>query len=246
MKNSSINNFLATLRFGRPYVGYLLLISLLNLLTIAADLGFLYLLKKLIDTGFATQSLTILKWLALGALGILLLRSASGYASGFLSNYVNGRMAADIQDSLYSKIQQLSMDFHTDISTGDLLTLVFYHTNAMLQIITSISGIMIKELFRIPALTVFLFSLHTRLALFALLVFPPSLLGLRLLRNVITRTTQNTHGVLSQLYETAEQTLSHTEIIKTFAKEAEEAKRFKDLNKEMVSRSIKAYQAAGL
>ncbi len=246
MKKRSIHNFLETLKFGRPYVGHLILASFLNLVTVCADLGFLYLLKRLIDTGLATQNIVQLKWLALTALGLLLIRSVFGYTNGYLLTYVDGRMANDIQDSLYARIQQLSMDFHMDNSTGNLLALIFCRTLDMLQVITSLSGTLVKELLRIPALIIFLFSLHTGLALFALLVFPPALLCLRIFRNLITRATQQTHETLSQLYTAAEQALSHIETVKIFAKETLESERFQRLNQEMLSHSIKAYKATGL
>ena len=71
MKRDSLYNFWATLKFGRPYVSRLLLASSLNLATVAADLAFLYLLKRLIDTGITAQNLALMKWIALEALGIL-------------------------------------------------------------------------------------------------------------------------------------------------------------------------------
>jgi len=246
MKRDSLYNFLATLKFGRPYVSRLLLASFLNLATVAADLSFLYLLKRLIDTGITAQNLALMKWIALGALGILLIRSVLGYVSGYLFTYIDGRMANDIQNALYARIQHLSMDFHTENSTGNLITLIFYHAHDMLQIITSLSGTLAKELFRIPALIIFLFSLHPGLAVFALLVFPPALFAIRLFRNLITRTTQRSYDTLSQLYTKAEQTLSHMETVKTFAKEQEESERFQQLNEEMLSRSIQEYKASAL
>jgi subfamily B ATP-binding cassette protein MsbA len=246
MKRKSIHNFLETLKFGRPYVGHLILASFLNLVTVCSDLGFLYLLKRLIDTGLATQNIVQLKLLALAALGLLLVRSVFGYTGGYLLTYVDGRMANDIQDSLYARIQKLSMDFHMDNSIGNLLALIFCRTLDMLKIITSLSGTLVKELLRIPALIIFLFYLHNGLAVFALLVFPPALLCLRLFRNLITRATQQTHETLSRLYTTAEQALSHIEAIKIFAKENLESERFQRLNQEMLSNSIAAYKAAGL
>jgi len=246
MKQSSIKTFLATLKFGRPYLGHLLFASFLNLITVAADIAFLYLLKRLIDTGITAQNLVLLKWIALGALGILLIRSVFGYVSGYLFTYIEGRMTNDVQDSLYARIQHLSLDFHTENSTGNLITLIFYHAKDMLQIITSLSGIMIKELFRIPALIIFLFSLHSGLTLFALLVFPPALFAIQFFRNLITRTTQRSYDALSQLYTKTEQTLSHMETVKTFAKEQEEIERFQRLNEKMLSRSLQGYKASAL
>jgi len=246
MKRDSLYNFWATLKFGRPYVSRLLLASGLNLATVAADLAFLYLLKKLVDTGITAQNLALMKWIALEALGILLIRSVLGYVSGYLFTYIEGRMANDIQDALYARIQHLSMDFHTENSTGNLITLIFYYAHDMLQIITSLSGTLVKELFRIPALIIFLFSLHSGLAVFALLVFPPALFTIRLFRNLITRTTRRSYDILSQLYTKAELTLSHMETVKTFAKEQEEIERFQHLNKEMLSRSLQEYKASAL
>ncbi len=246
MKRRSTHNFVETLKFGRPYAAFLLLASFLNLANVCADLGFLYLLKRLIDTGLAAQNIMRLKWLALAALGLLLLRSVFGYISGYLSTYVDGRMLNDIQDSLYTRIQELAMDFHQDHCTGNLLALTFCRTQDMVRVITSLSGTLIKELFRIPALTIFLFYLNTGLSIFAVLIFPPVLFCLRFFRSLITQSTQRTHETLSQLYTAAEQALSHIETVKILAKETQEAKRFRQLNQELLSHSIQAYKATGL
>jgi subfamily B ATP-binding cassette protein MsbA len=246
MKRESINNFIAIMKYARPYWGYLAIASSLNLITVGADLSFLYLLKKLIDTGFAAQDLTVLKWLSLGALGILLLRSVVGYASGYIINYIDGRMTNDIQGSIYEKIHKLSLDFHVANTTGDFLSIIFSHATSMLNIITSFSVSLVREMFRIPGLTLFLFSLHTELALFALLVFPPVVFGIRLFGRFITKTVRYSYETLSKLYTTVEQTLSHIEIIKIFATESKEVERFKRLNYEMLRRSINAFKATAL
>jgi len=230
MKKGSINTFIFTLKFGLPYTGRLLLISLLNLIAVAADLSFLYLLK----------------WMALFALGILILRSILVYSSGYLSTYVNRHMTNSIQNTLYAKIQTLSLDFHIENSTGNILTLIYYHADEMLKLITSMSGTLVKELFRIPALILFLFYLHHELTLFSLLVLPPAFFSVRLFKNRITRTTQKSYDVLSKLYTKTEQAISHMETIKTFDKEQEEIECFKNLNNEMLSRSIQVYKASAL
>lgn len=246
MKKGSINTFIFTLKFGRPYAGSLLLVSLLNLIAVSADLSFLYLLKKLIDTGFTSQHISLLQRMVLYALGILILRSILVYSSGYLSTYINRLMTNNIQNTLYSKIQTLSLDFHTENSTGNILTLIYYHTDEMLKLITSMSGTLAKELFRIPALILFLFYLHHELTLFSLLVLPPAFFSVRLFKNRITRTTQKSYDVLSKLYTKTERTLSHMETIKTFDKELEEIEYFKNLNDEMLSRSIQVYKASAL
>ncbi|MDY6855146.1 MAG: ABC transporter ATP-binding protein [Thermodesulfobacteriota bacterium] len=246
MKRGSISNFIAIMRYAQPYWGYLTVASFLNVITVGTDLGFLYLLKKLIDTGFASQDLPVLKWLSLGALGILLLRSAAGYASGYIINYIDGRMTNDIQGSIYEKIHELSLDFHVTHTTGDLLSIIFSHATSMLNVITSFSVSLVREMFRIPGLTLFLFSLHTQLALFAILVFPPVIFSTRLFSRFITKTVQYSYETLSDLYTTVEQTLPHIEIIKIFATESKEVERFKHLNNEMLKRSMNAFKASAL
>jgi len=143
-------------------------------------------------------------------------------------------MTNSIQNTLYAKIQTLSLDFHIENSTGNILTLIYYHADEMLKLITSMSGTLVKELFRIPALILFLFYLHHELILFSLLVLPPAFFSVRLFKNRITRTTQKSYDVLSKLYTKTEQAISHMETIKTFDKEQEEIECFKNLNNEML------------
>jgi subfamily B ATP-binding cassette protein MsbA len=246
MLNVSAGNLGKTLHFGRPYLGHLVLASLLSMMTVGADLVFLWLLKSLVDAGFAARNLTLLRWYALGALSVVLVRSALGYGSGYLLSYIDSRITTDIQNSLYSRIQNLSLEFHTSQSPGYLLTLLFYDAGAMLQIITSLSGSLVRELFRIPAIIVFLFSLHTELALFALIVFPPVFVSIRLFGRMIRKSTERMRELVTRLYTVAEEALSHMEIVKTFARETRETERFMGLNTQMLKSSLRAYRATGL
>lgn len=246
MLKTSAVNLGKTLRFGRPYAGHLVSASLLNMLTVGADLVFLWLLKSLIDAGFAERNLPLLRWYALGALAAVLVRSAMGYGGGYLLSYVDSRITTDIQNSLYGRIHSLSLDFHVARSPGSLLSLLFYDAGAMLQIITSLSGSLIRELFRIPAIMVFLFSLDRELALFALIVFPPVFVSVRLFGRMIRKTTVRMRELVTRLYTMAEETLPHMEIVKIFAREARETERFRELNEQMLESSLHAYRATGL
>ena len=88
MQAPSNNNLLRVLGYGRPYLWYLVVSSTLNMLTIACDIGFLYLLKLLVDTGFVDQNLALIRWVALGALLIVVLRSVISYLSSYLLQYI--------------------------------------------------------------------------------------------------------------------------------------------------------------
>jgi len=246
MLKVSTSNLIRTLEFGKPYLGYLFLAAILNVLATTADIGFLYLLKSLIDAGFVAQNLALIKWFALGALAIVLIRSILTYFSSYILSYVEGRITMDIQNSLYRRIQGLSLDFHISLSPGYLITLIFYDAHAALRIITSFSGTLIRELFRIPAVIFFLFTLHSQMALFALLFFPPVLVSIRFFGIMLKRATQEMQGMVTKLYTVTEKALSHIDVIKIFAKEKAETERFRRLNEEMFISSLKAFKATGL
>ncbi|MFC1863248.1 ABC transporter ATP-binding protein [Thermodesulfobacteriota bacterium] len=246
MPAPSNNNLLRVLGYGRPYLWHLLVSSTLNMFTIACDVGFLYLLKLIVDTGFVEQNLVLIKWVALGALLIVVLRSIISYLSSYLLQYIEEHLTMNFQDTIYRHIQEQSMDFHISQSPGYLITLIFYDAQAALRIITSFSGTLIKEVFRIPAVILFLFSLHSRLALFSLLFFPLVVLSIRFFGKTLSKATIKMQDNITDLYTTIEQTLSHMDIVKTFANEREETKKFRDLNKKMFDSSLKAHRAIGL
>jgi len=138
------------------------------------------------------------------------------------------------------------MDFHISQSPGYLITLIFYDAQAALRIITSFSGTLIKEVFRIPAVILFLFSLHSGLALFSLLFFPLVVLSIRFFGNALSKASLKMQDNITGLYTMLEQTLSHMDIVKIFANEKEETKKFRTLNKRMFDSSLNAHRAIGL
>ncbi|MEW6077752.1 MAG: ABC transporter ATP-binding protein [Thermodesulfobacteriota bacterium] len=246
MNASMVKTFIATMRFGRPYAGLLALTCMLNLVSVPADLGFLFLFKKIINSGFAADHLPELQWYAFAAAGLLMVRSAVVYASGWLFHYIEVGMSNRVQNLIYAKIHELSDAIQNRFTVGDLMTILFYHSQVMLQMITSTSGSLVTEAVRIPALIIVLFSVHAPLAGLVLLLLVPCLIFFRYFRKMVARNAGQSNRVRSELYTMAEQTLSHLEIISMFAAGEREKERFKKMNEKLRAVSLDTYKFMSL
>jgi ABC-type multidrug transport system fused ATPase/permease subunit len=238
--------FLDSLRFGRPYTGALFLTALIHLLAGMTDLFFLYLLKQLADSLFSPHDSLMLRNAGLAVLFLFMLRSLLGYAGGYLRVYTDGRMSNDIQNRLYGAIGGLPMTYHIGDSAGNLMSLLFHHSQALPGLVTSLSGTLARELLRIPALVFFLFHLHRGMALTALLIFPPMLFCTRIFRRQIATITREKNDVLTDLYVMAEQVFSHMETVKIFGREEMETERFREMNRKHFSAHIENYKKAAV
>ncbi|MFP4475061.1 MAG: ABC transporter ATP-binding protein [Desulfatibacillaceae bacterium] len=243
MNRDEAKTLLRSIALGRPYVSRLAGVVGLNLAHAGMDVVFLLLLKGLIDRGFSGAGDWDVRWLAVGALVVVMVRSIIGYTAGWLSSWVEARLLCDVQNRIYSTLHSRYPDPVSTRSTGDLLALLFYHARETVHLVTSPSGLLSRDLFRIPFLAAFLFSQHAGLATLAVALLVPSVFLARAYSGRIGRATEKVHESMAEMYTTAEETLSHAETVAALGRHEMESARFKRMNDRMADRTMGAYRA---
>lgn len=79
------------------------------------------LIRRMIDAGIGTEDYTLLGWLALGLLGLTLVKGVATYLEGQLAEVASQNVAFDVRNAIQRKLTGLSFSFHDEVETGDLL-----------------------------------------------------------------------------------------------------------------------------
>ncbi len=129
-------------------------------------------LNPLIVSIAGTDKLAVVKFAALAVLAIAVLDALCSYAEKYLTTSVGQWVMHDLRKTLYSHIQRMSLGFHDQSQTGDLISRVTSDIDAVQSFITSgLLGALIDCLTLVGMVGV-MFYINWRFTLIALSVAP--------------------------------------------------------------------------
>jgi ATP-binding cassette subfamily B protein len=184
--------------------------------------------------------------LALAAGAIVVLTVARGFAtlgSNYLTISVGQYMVNDLRAALWAHLQKLSLKFHNQQQTGDLLFRVTADT-------FSVQGMLMNGLLPLAGASVMLvgmfvvmWSYDHVLALVALLVGPPLYLAISRLSGTILKRAAASKEAESDLYVRTETTIGAVKLVQAYGKEDVALADFRRGSEKSLALSLKLYSA---
>jgi ABC-type multidrug transport system fused ATPase/permease subunit len=165
-------------RIAKEAVKYrrLLIIAILSTLSLTAlnlvAPRLLSLMTGLVAAGVTSGTLALIGQIALGLLGIYLLRIVFRFMSNYLAHKAAWNLVQDIRMKVYNTIQSFSMDFFHNKQTGELMSRVINDTATFEQLYAHLIPEMITNIFTLAGVTVILFIINPRLALLTCVPIP--------------------------------------------------------------------------
>ncbi|MFN8482150.1 MAG: ABC transporter ATP-binding protein [Anaerolineae bacterium] len=216
------------LTYLRPYRGWALLTYSALFIATFLNLVVPWILRAVIDQGLAGQDFRFLVVAGLTIVVITAVRGLFSYVQLYGSERLSQDIASDMRNQLYDKIQRLSFSYHDRAQTGELIS----RGTSDIELIMRFTGQGAMDLIGIVLLFflsgVLMFSVDARLAAIALLPMPILMFvslrfGFRM--RTLWRSAQEQTAVLSSLLQ---ENLTGIRVVKAFARESHEIKRFFD------------------
>ncbi|MBI4283494.1 MAG: ABC transporter ATP-binding protein [Chloroflexi bacterium] len=180
-----------------------------------------------IDLALSSGRTSALVFTALAIAGAGLLRSVLSYWQNYLAEFLAQRVAYDLRNRLYNRLQQLSYAFHDRSQTGQLMSRVTADVEGVRMFVGFglLRGVYFFVL--LIAISVVLFSLNWQLALLSLSVLPfvsfRSIAIYRKLRVLWVKIQQGI-GVLGTIVQ---ENLVGARVVRAFAREDFESQKFR-------------------
>jgi ATP-binding cassette subfamily B protein len=219
----------------RESLAYLTLLSI-NALQLYMPL----LIRRIIDEGISKGDFALLALLSLTLIGIDLVRGALNFTQGYLTEWVSQYIAYDFRNAIYRKLQRLSFSYHDRAQTGQLLS----RATSDVERLRFLTG---RGLLRLVDSAVLFFgtaaimmSINPRLAILALAAVPwLAVIATRFSGQVrpLFRLAQNQLGEVATFIQDS---LTGLRIVKAFAQEGAESKRFATKNEALFETNVKA------
>lgn len=224
-------------RFARPYGGQLLLGFILMLLGTAASQVPPYLTIPLVDkvlipsqNGQHIEAMTI-AWYLLGLLGAGLLAWILSWGKTYVLALVSERIAADLRTTTYEHLLQLSLEYFGGKRTGDLLSRVGSESDRIAVYLSLHLTDFASDVVMIVMTAVILFSMNPWLAFVTLVPLPFIGWMIHFVRYRLRTGFEKIDRVWGEVTNVLADTIPGIRVVKAFAQEQREARRFREANK---------------
>ncbi|HEY2934175.1 MAG TPA: ABC transporter ATP-binding protein [Acidobacteriota bacterium] len=202
-------------------------------------------LASAVQSVFEGDKLAALNFAAAAVVVIALVGAISSYTEKYLTTTVGQWVMHDLRKTLYHHIQRLSLSFYDQQKTGDLISRVTGDIDAIQDFVSqALLGVTVNVLTLVGMLAV-MFYLNWRFTLIALSVAPVLFLVVYRFTHRIKKASRAVRKKESEIISVVQEVFSSIRVVKAFARESYEERRFEEQSLENVeialrARSIKA------
>ncbi|MEM7028281.1 MAG: ABC transporter ATP-binding protein [Chloroflexota bacterium] len=187
-------------------------------------------IRWIIDEGIGKNNLTLLGWSVLGLLGLTLIKGIFVFIQGRQTEVASQGVAYDVRNAIQAKLTQLSFSYHDKTEAGQLLSRTLQDAERIRFLTGRATFRLVDSLILLIATSVILVWMNPLLALLSLGTMP--ILVHRAIRfgaeyRPLSVFLQDQLAVLTARLE---QNLRGAQVVKAFAQEDAEIKRFDDEN----------------
>ncbi|MES2607484.1 MAG: lipid A export permease/ATP-binding protein MsbA [Pseudomonadota bacterium] len=208
-----------------PYKSKLILALFFMILVALATASLAYMMKPIIDNGFAHPKLDILLW-ACGAVFLtFVVKGGASYGESVVMTFVGQRIISDIQNCLFKQLMKSDLAYFHNTPSGELLSRFTNDVNMMRNAMENTLLNLGKDLITLICLITLMFHRDPTLAIIAFFVFPIAVfpilkIGKRMRK--VTFHTQDQHAVLTNQLS---QIFQGIRVVKAYCMEKAEANR---------------------
>jgi ATP-binding cassette subfamily B protein len=187
-----------------------------------------------------TEKLAIIRFAAIAVLVIALFGALCSYAEKLLTTRVGQWVMHDLRQTLYFHIQRLSLAYHDQTSTGDLLSTVTSDIDSIQTFISSNLLDALIDVVTLVGMVAVMFYINWRFTLIALSVAP--LLGLVVFKYTrsIRKASREVRKKQGEMVSVMQEVLSSMRVVKAFAREDYEVHRLEEESLENVEIALRA------
>jgi ATP-binding cassette, subfamily B, multidrug efflux pump len=225
--------------FIKPYLWHIAANLFALLAVTGLSLFIPRILQRVIDEGLLQGQVGYLARAALLLLGLGLAIALLNLVQRYLSEWTAAHIGYDLRNAMVDRIQYLPFTYHDHTQSGQLITRCIEDVRAI-QDFTGSGIIEIVQLLLMSAgVTAMLISTNAQLAAIALLPFIPLALITSLFGDRVTNLFYHVDLTLGDLSTRLQENVTGVQVVRAFAREAYEIKRFDESNRKYFESRIK-------
>ncbi|SKA71130.1 ATP-binding cassette, subfamily B, MsbA [Paucidesulfovibrio gracilis DSM 16080] len=228
-----------------PHIWKVIIASVSALVVSATNGGVAYLVKPAIDDIFVNKDVEALKLVPLLFIGVMLAKGATRFLQVYLMRVTNLRVAQVLRDHCYDKVMRMPMRFFDDNRVGVLMSRVIGDVAGVGGTMPALIMIVRETLTVIGLLGVVLYQ-DAYLAMWSILVMPLAIYPFFYFGNKLRKIGRESRVRASTINTVAQETFSGVRVVKAFANEKNEIKRFVRQSADVVRIALRGVLASEL
>jgi subfamily B ATP-binding cassette protein MsbA len=210
----------------KPYQGRMGLAILALLISSGFGLAFPLVIVRLLDSVTKSNNYGPLNTLALLLVGIFLVQAAFSALQSYVLAYIGEHIVYDLRTSLYSHLQELSLDFYAVRRVGDVVSRLSSDVTQMRTMLTSNITALLSQVLTLIGSIVIVLTLNARFTLFILALLPVIILVAYTFGRRIQKGSTHVQDQLADSTVVAEEGLQGIRVVKSFGRETYETQRY--------------------
>jgi ATP-binding cassette, subfamily B, bacterial len=195
---------------------------------------------RLIHRLVGTDKMAVLEFACAAVLGIAVLDAICSYGEKYLTTSVSQWVSYDLRLTIYAHVQKLSLAFHDQKRTGDLISRVTDDIEAIQSfIMNGLLGVLINAMTLLGMIGV-MFYLNWKFTLIALSVVPILFAMVYTYTRRIKAASREVRKKEGEITSVVEEVLSSIRVVKAFAREDYEVHRLEKESLEALEISLRA------
>ncbi|HSB28565.1 MAG TPA: ABC transporter ATP-binding protein, partial [Pyrinomonadaceae bacterium] len=186
------------------------------------------------------DKLAILAFVVFSVLLIAVVGALSSYFEKYLTTSVAQWVSHDLRRTLYHHIQRLSLSYHDNKRTGDLITRITGDINTVQDFISQVLLGLLVNVLTLAGMLAVMFYLNWRFTLIALLVAPALFIVVYSFTWRIKKASRDVRKKEGEIASLASEVLSSIHVVKAFTREDYEQQRFEQQSLETVESALAA------
>jgi subfamily B ATP-binding cassette protein MsbA len=189
---------------------------------------------------FGTDRLAVLDFVAVAVLLIAVLDAVGSYVESLAMTAVGQWIAHELRSTLYHHIQRLSLSYHDRSQTGDLISRVTADIDTIQGFITSTLTDLVLDVLTLASMLAVMTYIDWRFTLIALSVAPFLFLFVHGYSHRIKTASRAVRQKESEIFSKTQEVFSSIRVVKAFAQEKYEKRRFKEVSRDIVRLALRA------
>jgi ATP-binding cassette, subfamily B, bacterial len=208
-----------------------------NVLQGKGNHGWLY--KAIVHTA-GTSPRNMLFFACGAVLAIALIDAVCSYGEKYLTTNVGQWVAHDLRRTIYTHVQRLSLAYHDQQPTGDLISRVTVDIDAIQTFIVSgLLGILVDTMTLVGMIGV-MFYLNWQFTFIALAVVPPLFFTVYTYTRKVKKASREVRKKEGRMVSVVQEVVTSIRVVKAFAREDYEVRRFEGESLEAVEAALAA------
>ncbi|MFQ3567389.1 MAG: ABC transporter ATP-binding protein [Aggregatilineales bacterium] len=235
---STITTLRRMMAYLHPYRGWAVIAAIGIIASTGLAIAIPSILRDVIDIGIQREDSSFM--LAAGALvvGLGVLRGLSGFAFRYFGEGLSHRIAYDIRNEVYNKVQNQSFTYHDHAQTGTLITRAISDVSEIQRFFAFglIDGV--NTLLLLAGVTAIMLYTSLPLAILALLPLIPLAYFSRKFALSVDPSWKRIMDRLQRLGNHIQETALGAEVVRAFAREDHEMRRFAEDNEQLYAEQV--------